>query len=665
MTTHRSALASRQPTASSSRRRCTCEPIDRAMLRARCRRARGCCRRCCLGHRLGGLRASRCSPPPPGSSPRAAEQPPVLYLSLGIVGVRAFALGRAVFRYLERLAGPRCLVPPARDHPLGRVRAAAAVAPDGLAAVARGDLLARFVGDVDELQNVSLRIVQPVVSAVVVLIAAIAGVAWIAPASAWAVTRVPRRGDRRGHPRAARSSPRARSDRLAPLRGELQAAVVEHVQALDVLVAFDAADAGRRGSDASARGSTRHARAAAATGAASAAMTAVGGFAVAASLAAPRAAARRRRPHRRADLRRAVPRAARHRRGRRGDPAGDERLRLAARAPSASPSAVPDRRAGGASGASGEPVGPAARPAATPAIRLRGVRARWLAASGGEAPGQRRRSSRRRGLRHDTRPGVDLDLAIAGRAPARARGRRVPGRRRSRTCSCGSSITRVLPARRRRGTRPRSIGRAPDRRARRAAPVAVRRGRAAEPAVRARHRDRRGPDRRARPRRACGNGSTSAAGSTRRSASAAASSRAGRRSASPSPGRCSPTSRCSCSTSRRRASIPARADALLRDLTDAAAQSGRSVVLISHTGSAGRTHRPDVSLDAGQLWTPRESLAADRRLPETISGTRRLGAQGLRVRERTLHSLACGAGRRQRRRSRRVPRTHPSTKEPL
>ena len=33
----------------------------------------------------------------------AALQPPLLVLSLAIVAVRAFALGRAVFRYLERL----------------------------------------------------------------------------------------------------------------------------------------------------------------------------------------------------------------------------------------------------------------------------------------------------------------------------------------------------------------------------------------------------------------------------------------------------------------------------------------------------------------------------------------------------------------------------------
>ena len=216
---------------------------------------------------------------------RAAEQPPVLFLSLGIVGVRAFALGRAVFRYLERLTGHD-----ASFRQLAAIRAGVfermiPVAPDGLASSRRGDLLDRFVGDVDELQNVPLRVVQPVVSALVVLACAVAAVSLLAPASAaalliclvlgigvcllvqrWAATRAERT--------------------LAPLRGELQAATVEHVQALDVLVAFDAAAAGRRRIEAIGARLARATRArAAAAGAASAAMTAVGGFAVAASLA--------------------------------------------------------------------------------------------------------------------------------------------------------------------------------------------------------------------------------------------------------------------------------------------------------------------------------------------------------------------------------------------
>lgn len=217
---------------------------------------------------------------------RAAEQPPVLYLSLGVVGVRAFALGRAVFRYLERLAGHD-----AAFRQLAAIRADVfermlPVAPDGLAATRRGDLLSRFVGDVDELQNVSLRIVQPLASAAVVLVAALVGLAWLAPGSALAVGACLVLGIAVAvlaqHVLAARADAR-----LAPLRGRLQAAIVEHVQALDVLVAFDAAADGRERIRRIGAELERAARArASAQGFAAAAMSAVGGVAAAASLAA-------------------------------------------------------------------------------------------------------------------------------------------------------------------------------------------------------------------------------------------------------------------------------------------------------------------------------------------------------------------------------------------
>lgn len=217
---------------------------------------------------------------------RASEQPPVLYLSMAIVGVRAFALGRSVFRYLERLTGHD-----AAFRQLGAIRAGVfermlPSAPDGIATSRRGDLLDRFVSDVDELQNVPLRVVQPLVSAAIVLVAAIVGVWLLAPQSAIPVLICLVAGIVTAL--LVQHAAVGRAERtVAPLRGELQAAIVEHVQALEVLVAYDAAEAGRRRID---ELGARYARVtrtrAAATGAAAAAMTAIGGFAVAASLAA-------------------------------------------------------------------------------------------------------------------------------------------------------------------------------------------------------------------------------------------------------------------------------------------------------------------------------------------------------------------------------------------
>lgn len=217
---------------------------------------------------------------------RAAEQPPVLYLSVAVVGVRAFALGRAVFRYLERLTGHDAAFRQLAVIRAGVFERMLPVAPDGMADLRRGELLARFTGDVDELQNVPLRAVQPAASAVVVLIAAVAGVALVAPASAVAVAGclVVGVGATLLVQRAVASGAERR---LAPLRGELQAAVVEHVQSLDVLVAYDAAAASRGRIVALGDRLARRTRAnASGAGAAAALMTAIGGSAVAASLLA-------------------------------------------------------------------------------------------------------------------------------------------------------------------------------------------------------------------------------------------------------------------------------------------------------------------------------------------------------------------------------------------
>ncbi|KQM84640.1 thiol reductant ABC exporter subunit CydC [Agromyces sp. Leaf222] len=308
---------------------------------------------------------------------RAAEQPPVLYLSVAVVGVRAFALGRAVFRYLERLTGHDASFRQLAAIRTGVFERMLPVAPDGLATARRGDLLARFVDDVDELQNVPLRVVQPLVSAVIVLVAAIVGVALLAPASAFAVLACLVVGI--GLTLLAQSFASARAQReLAPLRGDLQAAVLEHVQSVDVLVAFDAADGSRarieRLGDRLARATRSRVMAA---GAASAAMTAIGGFAVAGSLAAaaplledgriggPVFAVLALVPLAIAEVAAAIPLAA---------TAWRQARTSAARVESAVPQQVP-------AGVPVPPETPVDPPsgAAPPAISLRGVQASWPA----------------------------------------------------------------------------------------------------------------------------------------------------------------------------------------------------------------------------------------------------------------------------------------------
>lgn len=112
---------------------------------------------------------------------RASQQPPILALAVAVVAVRAFGLGRGVFRYGERLVSHDAAL-----AGLARLRAAvvarlAVLAPAGLSAVRRGDALRRVVDDVDSAAEFSLRVILPGSTAVLVGGATVAFVAWLVP----------------------------------------------------------------------------------------------------------------------------------------------------------------------------------------------------------------------------------------------------------------------------------------------------------------------------------------------------------------------------------------------------------------------------------------------------------------------------------------------------
>jgi len=103
---------------------------------------------------------------------RAAQRPQILALTGAITAVRGFALARALLRYLERLVSHDLAL-----RVLARLRTGfyAALAPLGPAALGgrrRGDLLARFVADVDSLQDLYLRALAPPLVALLVILAA-------------------------------------------------------------------------------------------------------------------------------------------------------------------------------------------------------------------------------------------------------------------------------------------------------------------------------------------------------------------------------------------------------------------------------------------------------------------------------------------------------------
>jgi thiol reductant ABC exporter CydC subunit len=97
---------------------------------------------------------------------RAAQHPPVVALSVAIVGVRAFAVGRSTFRYGERLASHDAMLRVLSDLRVAVYRRLEVLAPVGLRAFGDGDLLSRLVADVDGVGDAFVRGMLPYASAV-------------------------------------------------------------------------------------------------------------------------------------------------------------------------------------------------------------------------------------------------------------------------------------------------------------------------------------------------------------------------------------------------------------------------------------------------------------------------------------------------------------------
>jgi thiol reductant ABC exporter CydC subunit len=98
---------------------------------------------------------------------RAAQHPDVLALSLAIVGVRFFAIARALLRYAERLVSHDLAFRTLADLRARFFRRLVPLVPGGLAGLGRSELLSRFVADVDRLQDLYLRGLGPPLVAIV------------------------------------------------------------------------------------------------------------------------------------------------------------------------------------------------------------------------------------------------------------------------------------------------------------------------------------------------------------------------------------------------------------------------------------------------------------------------------------------------------------------
>lgn len=92
---------------------------------------------------------------------RAAQRPEILSLTVAIVGVRFFGISRALLRYGERLTSHDLAFRTLTDLRSRFFRRLIPLVPAGVDGSRRADLMSRFVGDVDRLQDLYLRALSP------------------------------------------------------------------------------------------------------------------------------------------------------------------------------------------------------------------------------------------------------------------------------------------------------------------------------------------------------------------------------------------------------------------------------------------------------------------------------------------------------------------------
>ncbi|WP_106409745.1 thiol reductant ABC exporter subunit CydC, partial [Streptomyces odonnellii] len=157
---------------------------------------------------------------------RASEQPPVLYLMVAVTATRAFGIGRAVFRYAERVVSHDAVLRTLADLRVAVYRRLERIAPAGLGGTRRGDLLSRLVADVDELQDYWLRWLLPAGTALLVAAGTVGFTAWLLP-EAGAVLAAGLLIAGVGVPLVSAACARRAEHRLAPARGALATRVAD------------------------------------------------------------------------------------------------------------------------------------------------------------------------------------------------------------------------------------------------------------------------------------------------------------------------------------------------------------------------------------------------------------------------------------------------------
>ncbi len=167
----------------------------------------------------------------------AALQPPLADLQVAIVGVRFFGIARGVFRYLERLVSHNVTFGLLARLRVWFYRAAEPLAPAHLQQHRSGDLLSRFVADIETLENFYVRVIAPPLVAALISLGTALFVAHVDPHLAvillcfLALAGI-------GLPTLTQVLSRTPGRQIVVVRAALNAELVDGIQGLADLVAF-------------------------------------------------------------------------------------------------------------------------------------------------------------------------------------------------------------------------------------------------------------------------------------------------------------------------------------------------------------------------------------------------------------------------------------------
>ena len=168
----------------------------------------------------------------------AALHPPLAALQVAIVGVRFFGIARGGFRYLERTLAHQVTLRLLARLRVWFYRGLEPLSPARLVQVRSGDLLSRVVADIETLELFYLRVVAP--AAVALLVAALMAVfvgRFNAHLAAVLIAFLALTGI--ALPLATSRIGRGAGRRLVQVRAELNAALVDGIQGVADLLAFD------------------------------------------------------------------------------------------------------------------------------------------------------------------------------------------------------------------------------------------------------------------------------------------------------------------------------------------------------------------------------------------------------------------------------------------